>query len=350
MLLLALAAPVHAQKYTLTWLPSLPAPYTGVIAGNMNNGGTIIGSVHDYTGGKDRAFMYTVLGGIKDLNAPGVLWKELVGGNVVNGCIASTAMGINDANQIVGTAMDINGLNRGFIFDVLLNEFKLLPSPWTQATAINELGVVLGNVTGTTGGGAVYTPWDNRTVNLGFFCNPGDINDAGYIVGTQGNFLAPKPPINGLGPYSYDAAVPKIIPNHGLYRINIHNLICGIRSTQGTGKNAIPGGAIIWNDAAIPPEITLATGSGNVAAQGINDLDDVAFCDGKRAFLYQATGTTLSLELPLVVNADTEWGKASYLYPRGITNSGQITGRAYFQSTKTAVGFHKSFLLTPIVN
>ena len=345
MLLMALSAPVQSQTYTLTWLPTLPAPYTSVSAANMNNGGTIIGQAYDYASSKGRAFMYTVAGGTKDLNALGATWTELTGGNVVSGWIASTAMGINDANRIVGTAVDTNGLNRGFIFDVALNEFKLLPVPWNYAIAINELGVVLGNVAGTTGGGAIYTPWDNRTVNLTFFANPGDINDAGYIVGTQGNILAPKPPINGIGPYSYDTAVPTIIPNHSLYRINSSNLICGRRETQGNGKNAVIGGAMIWNYPTAS-EISLTTSSSNQdAAQGINDLGEVAFCSGGRAFLYKA-GASLSLD-PLVVNVDADWRNARTLYPRGITNSGLITGRAFLQSTKTAVGFYKSFLLTP---
>lgn len=362
-LLLVLAVPVKAQTtvpqdYVLNWLQPLNSIYPKVRVVKMNNFGTIAAIAYTADNNSSRAIMY--LNGssvVVDLNFLTTVWTELASGAPVSGWTATYAYGINDNGVIVGRALNA-GVERAFILDTAISQpqFKLMPSPWFEATSINNMGVVIG-MAGTTG--AVYTPWDQKTVNLGFPTQGGlsDINDRGFIVNAQGIIKEPTPLTTVPYTYTYTTGATKQIANHGFQGINESNVISG-QSARWLNKSKVEFDAITYDYNAASETLVQESGS---YVWGINDSGDVVWSIFYRGWLKIFPSTVVELDKHVYSQSsgnlatidDTDWNNASaQISPRCITNrnifgSPLIAGFVTYPSTRTTPTKQKSFLLTP---
>jgi len=91
---------------------------------------------------------------------------------------SSEALGLNDADQIVGWSLTKAGKKHGFIFTsgFLRDLGSLFVGTSSEATAINELGQVVGFSSTTTG---------NTTVEHGYFFSEGKATDLGSLGGNE---------------------------------------------------------------------------------------------------------------------------------------------------------------------
>ncbi|MFO0909973.1 MAG: PEP-CTERM sorting domain-containing protein [Isosphaeraceae bacterium] len=157
---------------------------SNAVAGDINNLGMIVGSSETSVAGKTHAFLITPGGGMTDLgglpNGDGTsfglavndlgrvvgyggaagsnfAFRSLADGTLVNlntlpGTTSSVAYGINNLNQVVGSASDAAGFSRAFLYTdaaglVDLNSLIDRSSGWvlTSAHGINDSGQIVGN-------------------------------------------------------------------------------------------------------------------------------------------------------------------------------------------------------------
>jgi probable HAF family extracellular repeat protein len=325
--------------------PSVPVPtYTvtdlGTVQNNgvgrrINDAGLAAGYAGENTGALLRAFVVRAgREAARDLPLP-------------EGTNASVAYGLNNAGQVVGTAITTGGAaERAFVFDELTGALTLLPSlpegqDRAEARAINSTGqmVVGGAFTGrvlsapSIGGPtfAIFHPalWQNGVVRdlgtlggqTGEHGYANDVNDAGQVVGTCGfrAFLFQNDKMTALGGEETSAEA-----------INGRGDVAGSDRDQ----------AAVW-----------FAGSGERRLGKLNnnptrawDINDAGAVVGGAsddtlpgAFLYAGGRLTdLNRQIP----ANSGW-TLNVAY--GINNRGQIVG------VGTANGVRRAFLLTPVV-
>lgn len=120
----AFYATVSGGVYTLSDIQTLGS---NGAATAINTAGTAVGYFTDINGLNSRAFLYTVGGGMVDLNS-------LVT-NIATGYTLASANGINDNNQITGTAINGAGVTRAFLLSVVV------PAPEPAPLTVLTLGV-----------------------------------------------------------------------------------------------------------------------------------------------------------------------------------------------------------------
>jgi len=171
---------------TATTIPVAPGAVARPIALDINDRGVVVG--YDETcncSNSDHVlqipFVWDATGGVRTIAVPGA--KELVK--------------INDANVAVGNIR--GGSPNGFVYELATGRTVLLegffaptPYPWTEAAAINDLGMVTGihrSADATTFGGFVWTEAAGATLlphfgnQLDLNVRPAAINQGGAVVG-----------------------------------------------------------------------------------------------------------------------------------------------------------------------
>jgi len=153
------------------------------------------------------------------------------------GYTTSQAGGINNFGQVVGRSRGGSPIEQAFIWENgVMTGLGTLGGSESEATAINDLGQVVGHSL-TASGGANRNPflWENgNMIDLGVILGtaiPTDINNAGLVVGggSTGGFLLDNGIIVDLGGISPDA-------------INNNNQIVG---------DSTSGQAALWQDGNI---------------------------------------------------------------------------------------------------
>lgn len=188
----------------------------------------------------------------------------------------AVAMGINDANVIVGTSLISSGINHATLWrDAVPTELATPASLASYARAINEQGVVVG----TTG---VYDPFAGATFSATLWASPGnavtlpslggaqtspnDIDAHGTIVGSaqtsQSRSLAVTWNGGGLHPFGPSES--------GANAINARGQIVGAALRPDGSQMQ----AVLWNDAQMTP-LETPTGAYS-AALAINNSGVIA--------------------------------------------------------------------------
>jgi probable HAF family extracellular repeat protein len=150
-----------------------------VFASGINASGQIVGSGGSAKGGPyQRSFVFSN-GKFTDLGT--------LGGPYVS----SSASGINASGQVVGTAYtnDYSGTQtaRAFLYSGgKMTDLGTLGGPWSQATAINASGQVIGQSQTASGAMHSFLYSGGKMTDLGTV-NALGINDAGSIVGIGGD-------------------------------------------------------------------------------------------------------------------------------------------------------------------
>ena len=109
------------------------------------------------------------------------------------GAILTEALGVNDAHQVVGAYIDIQGVCHGFLWQRATNRYVTLDVPFPGATctvpmAINNLGEIVGSYHNPLGQVHGFRrsssgQWTSVDVPDTFFTMLADVNDAGDVVG-----------------------------------------------------------------------------------------------------------------------------------------------------------------------
>ena len=316
---------LYCQAATYTLSPII-SPNGSALAFGLNDQGQVIGDA-TFSDGSSRAFLWQSGMGITDLG-------------VVAGDTNSSALSINDAGQVVGTSQAAGGQPpHGFLWQANTGMVDLGASAGlsTQATGINQQGVVIGYASSTPDS-------------------------------SSGNFVFTYTAKNGIQPITVPG-VPVVdvdaINNSGqmvVRSLNSDNLLLITPGTatvaiHGSG-NLISGGVMAMNDSGtvvgyIDPsngdsshgyvwnQTTGFVDFGYGVSTGINNAGQVVgvedLSDGSgMAYLYDH-GTVFNLATLLDASA-AGW---TNLDPRAINNTGQIAGFGTFD------GETEAFLLTP---
>jgi probable HAF family extracellular repeat protein len=296
---------------------SFRAPFDGTTAtyGNgLNNNGQIVGSYTDSISG--HGFFVDAVGSFISLDVPS--------------SVGTTALGINDAGQIVGVFHDVNDNQHGFVYDSSALSYTVIDAPFSGTTStvvqgINNSGQLVG-----------FYNTDNPNAPHGFFVDADGsftsvdvplalrtvaqgISDGGQITGyyrdgrtglTHGFLASPyQPPaytVRDLGPICSDAVV-----GCGLYKINNNGAVSGnfgpdallvtdssrtflwygpANDVNDLGKVAglTNGHAVRWDGGGV---VDLGLGVGN----GINNSSQVVGSSNDHAVLWGPDGTVAVL-------------------------------------------------------
>jgi hypothetical protein len=307
----------------------------------------------------------------QDLNDLGAYWLDLDTGLETTDWAASEAFGINENNQIVGTASHIAGLEAERVF--VLNDplgpqpsFVLLPrfgNNWNRGRAINDLGVVVGYDGGQV---LVFDPLATppyAPAVIPAATEPMEINNAGVIVTRnwtlgEGGYVISPAGTNPDGSYNYSGADVDFIAEHEFYGINDSGMISGFRyrTGGGHGRNATPlrnGGPLRFTyleygdrPAENDDALLLVDDFGESYFCDVNEFGDVAFTAGaSRAYVYlEGYPDPFELDQLVVFNAPEDealWLGENHTQANGINDQGQIIIRGVGTD-----GVH--FLLTPV--
>ncbi len=303
---LTAARPAQAQTYAYTTIDDPLATgntdnsgnYNGSQATGINDAGQIVGTYVDKNYADD-GFLYTPGTCFTTLDDPTV--------SIYDG---TQANGINNAGQIVGSYGDDNGLNHGFVYTAATG-FTTLDAPnaadeanangynGTFASGINNAGQVVGGYV------------DNNNNSYGFLDTPG----AGPL-----SFITLNDPAGSTGTFAHginDSG--QVVGNYSTH---------GFLYTLGTGFTTL-------DDPQANTFATVVTGINN-AGQAVGVYyDDNGVENG---FLYTpGTGFT-TLDDPAATS-----GVFSGTRLGGINNAGQIVG-----SYTDADGVYHGFIASPV--
>jgi len=332
-MLLTPGAATALPMYTITDLGNLPDGNLSSSAVGINNHGQVVGTGFTITG-DFRAVLYQD-GVVTDLGA-------LPGG------FRSQASGINDHGQVVGTGFTITGDFRPFLWQsgVGMTDLGDLPGGLLDlgaAYGINDSGQVAGYSTAVNGVRAFL--WDSASGMTDLGDLPGGfdysqanaINDGGQVVGYS-------EAATGVRAFLWDSAsgmtdlgdLPGGPDQSVAYGINNSGQVVG-HSTAATGERAF-----LWDNASGMTDLgDLPGGNDYSAASDINDSGQVVgfsyAATGSRAFLWDNVNGMLDLN-DLLIDADG-WNLSD---ARAINASGQIAGNGYHN------GSNHGFLLTPV--
>ena len=293
---------------------------------------------------------------------------------------------INDAGQVVGSAG-----NRGFLWqNGVMTELGTLGGNSSGASAINELGQVVGGATTAAPSTSHAVRWDNGVItNLlpGQVSGASGINDAGQVIGTLSanwrGFLLDNGVFTDLGTLGGPGGTtPMGINNAG-------QVVGSSSSTVSTPLGPMPH-AFLWQN-GVMTDLGVLPGDEDSGAAAINNEGQIVGSSGRtdpetyeqtyRPFLYE-DGVMTALPVPssesyagdindagVVVGTMRAGGGFSHwhayvyadgvvtdlnsripagsglhvLYATGINNAGQIVGVAY-----DAQAHYHAVLLTPV--
>ena len=340
-ILVGFAIPKQAdsQKYKVTDLGTLGGKFY-TRAYSMNNRGQVVGASKRNDSGKHQAFLWED-GVMKDL---GTLGRSV-----------SSAVAINDAGQIVGSASvraRRHGVYHVFIWenDVMTDIFDNVETAsgviHGSASDINESGHIAGSWKDPATGSAMRAfLWEDGTMtDLGTLggnnSHATGINDYGQVVGFSSTasgesarastraFLWENGTMTRLGTLGDNYTVAKDINNSA--------------QVVGYSKMGSVTHAFLWEDGVMKDLGTLG-GSYSIATR-INDLGEVVgyieYDPRPDSALHHAflwTDGTM-IDLNNAIDPESEFRLA---IARDINESGQIVGKGYFK------GEQHAFLLTP---
>jgi probable HAF family extracellular repeat protein len=252
----------------------------------------------------------------------------------LGGFYSSYAYDLNDAGQVVGHASTTNGIQHAFLWDNgTMIDLGTLGGSHSSATGINDLGQVVGtaNVPGDAGMHAfLVTPsggmWfqdsdldgrndfmiDLGTLNASAHSHPFDLNNAGQVVGGSGGHAFLWDAANGMT----DLGLPVGFTYNFASDINESGQVTGSAYDSVSGQTS----TILWD--AINGMTALGAGPGNMygRATGINDAGQLV---GYSAFLWTPNSpnglsgsfTDLGM-LPDAIDS----------FANGLNNAGQVVG------------------------
>ncbi len=307
--------------YTVTDLGTLGGSTS--TAFSINETHQVAGAA-EATSGDERAFVWTIEGGMRDLGT--------LGG------AESRALSINDSSQVVGDASDLDGYIQAFIWDANtgMQDITSGATGSSYAWGINNSGMVVGR-----DGDLQAFLWENDVLTP-LPVPPGvpdsdamGINDGGQIVGTAGDavVLWEDGNITPIGYYWW--------PNG----INSGGQVIGevvVDSYVSDGKY-YPGGtkAALWTDGHL--EVIHTLGGADSYPYGINDAGHVV---GLSATVWSTWGAFLwtsysgMVDLNDLIDPFSGWLLDSAY---DISNDGRIVGQGV-----NPQGFLRGFLLTPV--
>lgn len=273
---------------------------------------------------------------------------------------------INDAGQIAGGYIDVNGSANSFDYAAVYENggWKLLPGlDLGMATAINGQGQIAGyseyiDAYGYVALGNAFLYRDGKTRDLGTVANGLDsaaqaINSKGEIVGVaditeaDGNavqhaFLYSDDKMRDLGtPAGYDSSQAFAVNDDGVIAGVGLNMLSATGGTQAftyrDGKwrslGSLPGFA--YSDA------TGINSSGQVTGTASNDYDNACSCTPAHAFLY-SDGHMKDLNSLITSKISAMYTLASAI---AINDRGQILASGFAKNDSTQQTI--AFLLTP---
>jgi probable HAF family extracellular repeat protein len=252
--------------------------------------------------------------------------------DVPGGLPGSTAWGINDAGQIVGSFTDSTGGGHGFVYTD--GSFAIIDVPgafFTTLAGINNAGQFVGRFGDSTGNhGFVHTDGSFTVIDVpgAGFTVPTGINGSGQIVGY---FIDSLQREHGFL-YADGRFTQLDVPGAFLtvaYGINNAGQIVGTFGKDGGGHG------FVYTDGSFT--IIDVPGAFSTPAEGINDAGQVVgeFFDsgGDHGFLYTG-GRFIPIDVP---------GAASVTHALGINSAGQIVG--FFEDS---VRINHGFLADPV--
>ena len=257
------------------------------------------------------------------------------------GTVRSSAQGINDAGQVVGT-MSFADSTRAFIWSATegMRTLGVLGdrSDSSEAIAVNASGVVAGN--NYSKGGAHGFRWSPITgmTDLGVLPNSNfssaiAINGRGDIVGSSGTYYRALPfrwsAARGMEPLPLPPRAERFVP----YGINDGGIVVGeVPNPADYGSIE----SLLLSPTGTFTSIETCVGSFtscDVGARGINQAGQVGGFGQLGAYRWsQSEG-----QVPLGRLAD------AFLFPSAVNDSGAVTGAAYLSMGK---GEH-AFVWTP---
>ncbi|MCH7905361.1 MAG: DUF3466 family protein [Armatimonadetes bacterium] len=318
-LILALAVPLSAAaQYTIIDLGTLGGDWSGT--GGINASGHVVGYSH-IPPSISRAFLWRN-GGMFDLG-------------VLPGYDRGDASAVNDSVWVVGVSI------RGYEPEErratlwrggTITDLGTLGGSYSTASGVNNSGQVVGSAEPNAGGGHAYL-WENGFMtDLGtlpgeLFSGAADINEQAQVVG-----------------YSYRTDFRAVLWENGAitdlgtlggedssaYAIN--------DSAQAVGSSELsPGGsehAFLWESGVMTD---LGTLLGNESsAFDINAAGDVVGWSGRRAFLWRNGAMT---DLNDLLPTGSGW---ELRYANGINDAGQIVGQGIIN------GRYHAYRMTPV--
>ncbi len=303
-LLISAAAAAANPIYTVADLGVIDGSATGYA---INNSGTVAGWAQNPSGGQ-QAFVSTA-NGLRALSS---------------GPYESYAYGINDSGTVVGTTYDVNGQAHATIWSA---SGTTVLGAGTYAMAINNAGEVVG------GNGNAFTVVNGQLQSLG---TPSGVNwSAAYAINSGGTVVGDGQLANG----SFRAIIWN--PDGSITMLGTF----GGSSSQATGVNN-SGEAVGFASLADGYQhafseiggtmVDLGTlGGGSSFAYGVNDSGEIVgyswLADGEdQAFLYD-DGTMLNLNSLLPGNSGWD-----LLQAYAINASGQITGVGLYDGQLSA--------------
>jgi probable HAF family extracellular repeat protein len=258
----------------------------------------------------------------------------------------TTAHGINNEGQIVGSYVDANGNSNGFMYsDGAYTTVDYSAYSSTSLNSINDLGQIVGS----NGYGLLYSDGSFTSFTFGgeesVAVAANGINDQGQIVGSVRQFapfqLAYFASIIGLSGSQVELQnVTTLPPQGGPFNsangINNEGQIVGNTLEVVVGYSTPPSAGFIYDNGVFTS--LNYPGSVYTYPEAINDLDQIvgyyqnvtgpgiATANG---FLYdQSTGTWTTIDVPGATN--------TYIY--GINNADEIVG-AYTDTSGNSHGF-----------
>jgi probable HAF family extracellular repeat protein len=318
-----LAAPMHAGAAPLYTLTVIGGP--GGAGSGLNSAGQVVGTMA--AGADYRAFFYD-----------GVTVADL--GTL--GGATSSALGLNDSGTVVGWSDVADGTRQAFVYANGAMSGLAIAGP-SDASDINNSGVIAGTFTATNGSGDVapqaYT-WANGVLTqLGpaLADNQGAgerdfghaINNAGMVVGTAAVNASPDFPSQ---PFLYSNGVMQDLGDFGgiisdAWGINDLGQVVGGAGValSDTQLNVYGQHAFFYSDGTLHDLGTL-NDRFDSAAFDINNLGQIvgvaATRDGSRAALFADGGITL---LDTLLDPAGGWTMTT---ASAINDHGQIAGTA----------------------
>lgn len=303
--------PNTEMRYTIADLSTLPGANSSSALG-INDAGQVVG----ISGG--RAFLWNSNTGMQNLST--------FGRNV------SRALGVNNAGQVVG---EFDG--RAFLWDSSsgIQDLGTLGGNFSAALAINNAGQVAGISTTGNGNEVRAFFWESSTgmQNLGTLPNfPSDsiargINDTGQVVGESGDCNV------GCSAFLWNSDTG--MQNLGTLGRNVSRALGVNNAGQVVGESN--GRAFLWDSSNGMQNLGTLPGDNFSRAWDINNAGQVVGESGNRTFLLQ---NGVMSDLNNLILSGSGW--SNLLDARAINDAGQIIGSGEIE------GQTHAFLMTPI--
>jgi probable HAF family extracellular repeat protein len=244
----------------------------------------------------------------------------------LNGWGATIAYGINDAGQVVGYSQNSNGINQAVIWKgttpTAIGPALSPPAgEFTQASAINNFGQVVGNI------GTQPTIW-NGTIPTSLGTPPGTAYSIPYAINNFGQVVGTSVQTPGSSYYAtiWNGTTPTVLSTPAGYVSNGQG-INDAGQVVGNIGNSNQAQAAIWTGTTLTLLDNLPLGS-NALALAINDAGQVV------GLASDSTG----VDEPVIWSGTTPTvlGTLGYGgFANAINDTGQIVGEAFTPYTGT---------------